>query len=68
MAASDFPTWFKKIRESKGLTQIQAAEELDISSPTISRWEDGTEPRAKHLTKISRWAPIAPEKLLALFR
>jgi transcriptional regulator with XRE-family HTH domain len=62
-----FPKWFKATREKKGLTQTQAAKELGMTSPTISRWEAGTEPRAGHLGKICTWAPIAPAKLLALF-
>jgi transcriptional regulator with XRE-family HTH domain len=64
----NFPTWFRGIREKKGLTQTKAAEELELSSPTISRWEAGTEPRAGHLSRICAWAPIKPDKLLALFQ
>lgn len=63
----NFPQWFRGVREKKGLTQIKAAEELELSSPTISRWEAGTEPRAGHLARICEWAPIKPDKLLALF-
>jgi transcriptional regulator with XRE-family HTH domain len=65
--AQSFPQWFRTTREKKGLTQIKAAEELGLSSPTISRWEAGTEPRAGHLDRICKWAPIKPDKLLGLF-
>jgi transcriptional regulator with XRE-family HTH domain len=65
--ADHFPDWFKKTREKKGLTQTEAAEQLGLSSPTISRWEAGTEPRAGHLSRICDWAPVKPDKLLSLF-
>ena len=64
---SPFCTWFREVREKKNLTQTQAAEQLLLSSPTISRWEAGTEPRAGHLPRICKWAPIKPDKLLSLF-
>lgn len=67
MSSLKFPDWFKDLREKKGLTQMEAAEQLRLSSPTISRWEKGTEPRAGHLPRIRDWAPIKPEKLLQLF-
>ena len=62
-----FKDWFREVREKKQLTQTQAAEQLKLSSPTISRWEAGTEPRASHLVRICAWAPIEPKKLLSLF-
>lgn len=62
----DFSTWFRTTREKKKLTQTQAAQQLELSSPTISRWEDGTEPRAHHLPRICKWAPIKPDKLMEL--
>lgn len=67
MAKAKFPSWFRKVREGKKLTQIQAAKQLGISSPTVSRWEAGTEPRAGHLQNICKWAPIKAEELLKLF-
>jgi transcriptional regulator with XRE-family HTH domain len=64
--APDFRTWFRATREKKRLTQTQTAEQLRLTSPTISRWETGTEPRASHLLRICRWAPIKAEKLMEL--
>ena len=61
-----FADWFKATREKKGLTQLQAAQELQLSGPTISRWEGGTEPRAAHLLRISKWGLIKPDKLLKM--
>jgi transcriptional regulator with XRE-family HTH domain len=65
--AQDFPEWFKATRERKKLTQLEVAQQLGLSSPTISRWETGTEPRAGHLGRLCLWAPIKPDKLLRLF-
>jgi transcriptional regulator with XRE-family HTH domain len=62
-----FKGWFREVREKKQLTQIQTAQQLGLTSPTISRWEAGTEPRASHLVRICAWAPIEPKKLLNLF-
>ncbi len=64
--ATSFAKWFEKIRKKKGLTQIEAATVLGLSGPTISRWEGDTEPRASHLLRICKWAPISPEKLLKI--
>lgn len=61
-----FAEWFKQQRTKKRLSQTETAHQLKLSSPTISRWEDGTEPRAKHLARICKWAPIKADKLLGL--
>jgi transcriptional regulator with XRE-family HTH domain len=66
MPTAGFPSWFKNVRERKKLSQTKTAAQLDLSSPTISRWESGMLPRAEHLPRICKWAPIAPEKLLRL--
>ena len=40
----------KELRESRGLTQSQLAEELNFSDKTVSKWEkDGTEPDSETL-------------------
>lgn len=61
-----FPAWFRKTRVKKRLTQTVTADQLGLSSPTISRWEAGTEPRSGHLLRICKWAPIEADKLLKL--
>ncbi|MCF0258759.1 MAG: helix-turn-helix transcriptional regulator [Erysipelotrichaceae bacterium] len=35
-------TFLKSLRNEKGLTQEQTAEQLNVSSRTISRWETGS--------------------------
>jgi len=61
-----FSEWFRKQREAKGQTQGQTAKVLRLSSPTISRWESGTEPRASHLIRVQRWGGIKAERLLRM--
>ena len=34
--------FMKELRKGKGLTQEQVAEQLNVSSRTVSRWETGT--------------------------
>lgn len=65
--SNSFPDWFRTVRKKKNLSQIQAAKQLKLSSPTVSRWETGTEPRAKHLPRILKWGPISADALLKLF-
>jgi transcriptional regulator with XRE-family HTH domain len=67
MSKMQFSDWFLAARKTKKLTQVEAATQLGLSSPTISRWEDGTEPRAGHLHKICKWGPIKPDALLKMF-
>lgn len=63
---ASFADWFRTTREKRKLTQTQAAEQLKLSSPTISRWEAGTEPRAGHLLRICEWGPVKADKLLQM--
>ena len=47
-------TTIKKLRESKGLTQLQLAEIIGVSSKTVSKWETG-----KGLPDISLVEPLS---------
>lgn len=62
-----FATWFKNTRLKRGLTQTEAADELHLKAPTVSRWESGTDPRAGHLLRVVRWGKISADKLLQMF-
>ena len=64
--SSPFPEWFRKTRERKHQTQAESATVLGLTSPTISRWESGTDPRAGHLLRICKWAPIKAQRLIEL--
>lgn len=46
----------KKLRKSKGLTQVQFAEEFNISSGTIAMWETNKRvPDTSMLIKIAEY-------------
>ena len=47
-------TTIKKLREAKGLTQLQLAEEIGVSSKAVSKWET-----AKGLPDISLIEPLS---------
>ena len=44
----------KQAREAKGITQQSVAEELKVSTQSVSNWETGTyEPKARHLERMA---------------
>lgn len=62
-----FKSWFKKVRKGRGLTMAEAAEELGISEPTVSRWEDGAAiPRSEYLLRLLKWGRISAQNLLKM--
>ena len=55
----------RRNRKSKGLTQAQFAELLDMSEMTIRRWESGDRsPRMEELQKISQVLGVPINELL----
>lgn len=55
----------KKLRKSKGLTQIQFALEFNISSGTIAMWETGKRmPDTEMLKKIAQYFNVTVDYLL----
>lgn len=63
---STYADWFRATREKKGQTQIEAAAALELTGPTISRWEGGGQPRPSHLLRVCRWGRIKAERLLKI--
>jgi transcriptional regulator with XRE-family HTH domain len=61
-----YADWVRSTREKKGQTQIQAAEALKLSGPTLSRWESGGMPDVRHLLRVVRWGRIKPDRLLKI--
>lgn len=47
-------TTIKQLREAKGMTQIELADKIGVSSKTVSKWETG-----KGLPDITLWNPLA---------
>lgn len=55
----------KAIRESRGLTQNEAAMKLDIDNSTISKWETGESlPRAATLIRLAEVLGCTVDELL----
>ena len=51
----------KQLRESKGLTQVQLAKIIGVTSASIARWEKGqTKPRAGHLKALKKALKTTP--------
>lgn len=44
----------KAARKAAGLSQAELAERVGCSQHHISRWEDGTEPKARTLKKLAQ--------------
>ena len=57
-------SFLKKLRNEKGITQEQAAEHLNVSSRTVSRWETGSNmPDISLLVEIAEFYDTSiPEK------
>ena len=57
----------KRIRHEKGITQKQLADMIMISTPNISRWENGESyPQIIWIYIIANALSISPESLIML--
>lgn len=57
----------KKIRTSHNLSQVQLANELNVSKQTVSNWENNNIlPSIEMLVKISRFFSVSTDHLLEL--
>lgn len=55
----------KELRQSKKLTQIEIATELEVSRTTVSMWESGSAlPRADKLIKLADILGCTVDELL----
>lgn len=62
---SDLPSRIKKLREEKGLTQRQFAEQFQISPSTIALYEVGKRtPDADTLSKLASFFDVSVDYLL----
>lgn len=58
----------KKLRESRGLSQRQLAEALNISNSRVSNWEQGiNRPDADMLGDLCRALHVSPSELLDVY-
>lgn len=44
----------RKLRESFGVTQDELASEMNVTTRTVRRWENGTDPTGENLTRYSQ--------------
>lgn len=49
---------FKKLRKSRGLSQEEAADRLDVAPSTVGRWERGDTPLSKRDLLAMKWVCI----------
>lgn len=56
----------KKLRKSKGLTQVQFAKEFNISSGTIAMWETNKrEPDLETIKNIAKYFGVSTDSLIS---
>ena len=56
---------YKILCYEKGLSPNAVAKELSISSGTVTRWKNGSEPQAANLEKIADYFNVTVDDLLA---
>lgn len=56
----------KRLRRQKGLSQIEVAKKLNVSSTTICLWESGERnPSQNHIKKLCKMYGVSPADILA---
>lgn len=61
------PNRIRELREGKGLSQAQLAEELSVHMNTVGNWEDGTtEPKSSNLADMARLFGCSVEHVMGL--
>ena len=57
----------KELRETKGISQMELAKNLNISQSAVAKWEkEKTEPTASAIIFISRYFGVSADYLLGL--
>jgi len=55
----------RSLREQRGLSQEQVSESVEVSQPTIARWETGSRtPTVSNLYAVSTAYNTTPQKIL----
>jgi transcriptional regulator with XRE-family HTH domain len=56
--------WIRDVRETIGLSQVEAAKKLGVHRTTWNRWEAGTyKPDAAYLMTIAGWTDVSFDTL-----
>ncbi len=62
----NFGNFVCMLREQKGLTQADIANQLGVTAAAVSKWENGSsKPRVEVLFKLSEILGVRPEELMA---
>ena len=62
----NFGNFVCMLREKKGLTQADVAEQLGVTAAAVSKWENGSsKPRVEVLFKLAEILGVRPEELMA---
>ena len=62
-----FEEIIKRLRQERGLSQVQLAKELYVTKQTVSNWENGNiVPSVEVLMKIARYFSVSTDYLLGL--
>ncbi|MBQ8792568.1 MAG: helix-turn-helix transcriptional regulator [Clostridia bacterium] len=62
-----FKERLKELRKERGMTRSQLAEELGISEPTISRWENGLRiPTMDSIILLCKYFKVTSDYLIGL--
>lgn len=62
----NFGNFVCKLREAKGLTQADIANELGVTPAAVSKWENGSsKPRVEVLFRLAEILGVRPEELMA---
>ena len=62
----NFGNFVCQLREQKGLTQADIAQELGVTPAAVSKWENGSsKPRVEILFRLAQILDARPEELMA---
>lgn len=62
--AVELASRIKMLRQSRGLNQSEFSDVMGVTQATVSRWERGAMPEAKHLRAIAELAGLTMEEFL----
>lgn len=65
MTELEFGTRLKQLRQGKGLTQQELADQLGVSNKSVSRWESGGYPDVTMLVPLARILEVSVDELLS---
>ena len=62
---NEVKTSIKQLRQDKGISQEQLAEQLHVTRQAVSNWENGkTQPDIETLTQIAEFFDVSVERLI----